>query len=178
MGSMRRILCAVVFLVAGCSPSALTQVVDPAKVTAPPAPVSTSSVVASPTALPTPSVLALSEAYLVVANKYNHGRDVQLSYSTAGWKLSTYREWCGEWVRITDAFVAGMSKIPFTTAAMKRDAAALIKESKQEAAAFRKCTVAKTLATVKKSAATVDRLTPSGTAAAQRLREDLGLPTR
>lgn len=175
---MRRIVVAVAFLVAACSPSALTQVVDPARVTAPPVAGPTSSVVASPTALPTPSVLALAEAYLVVANKYNHARDIQLSYSTAGWKLSTYREWCAEWVRITDAFVAGMSKIAFTSAAMKRDATALIKELKQESAAFKKCTVAKTLATVKKSAATVDRLTPSGTAAAQRLREDLGLPTK
>jgi hypothetical protein len=179
---MKALVLAMAVLAAACAPSPLSQVdiqgVATASPSPSPSPGPSGSGVASPAPAPTMSVLALGEAYLVVADRYNHAREFLLVAPATRWGLADFRSWCAEFQRVTDAFVAGMTKIPFTSAAMKKDAAALIKESKLEIQAFKRCTAAKSIATVKKSAATVDRLTPSGTAASQRLRLDLGLPTR
>lgn len=176
---MTRLILAVVFLVTACAPSALTVGVAPAGTgAATPSASPTSSVPSSPKPKPTPSVLALAEAYLVVADTYNRARTRLVNVNTRNWKLANFRAWCGDLVRITDAFVTGMTKIPFSSAAMKKDAAALIAEAKLEVKAFKRCAVAKSMTTVRKSAETADALTPKGTAAAQRLRRDLGLPTR
>lgn len=174
---MTRFLLAIVFLAAACSPSAFTQGLPGTVAATPHSSLSAPTVTTTATPKPTPSVLALGEAYLVVADQYNHGRDRIWSDANSTWTLANLRYACAGLVVTTDEYVAGLSKIPFTTAAMKKDAAALVKEAKLESQAFRSCAKAKSMTTARRGIARVDALTPSGTVAAKQLRKDLGLST-
>ena len=173
---MKRFALMVVVLAAACSPSALSQIAGTSTAAVTPSPSPSAFGSMSPAPKPTPTVQALGEAYLVVADKYNHSRDRLVMTVTYG-QLAEIRVVCSLLAGTTDEYVAGLTKIPFTTAKMKKDAAALAKEAKLEAKAFRRCAAAKTMTTLRKNLLEVDRLTPSGTVAAKKLRGDLGLST-
>jgi hypothetical protein len=167
---------AALFLAAGCTSSPFSQIVGPgAAGSFAPAP---TDVATSPRPKPTPTVLSLGEAYIVVADAYNHARARLLSMPGRSWTLADFKIWCGDLAGMTDEYVVGIGKIPFTATEMKKHALALAKESNLESKAFKRCAAAKSMATVKRNLGTVDSLTPSGVAAAQKLRLDLGLSTR
>lgn len=162
----------------GCATSPLTLSVAP---TSPPVATPTpGNTVATPSPIPTPTLLALGEAYLVLATEANRWRerlDVAVVIGVYQRTLESWHRVCRVLVDTDQRFIDGVAAIPFTTP-FKTLARDLIAKRRVVAALDTKCLKAKTRASAEKFFLQI--VTADGPAgrASEKLRLALGLATQ
>lgn len=159
------LLCLVAAMATACSPGA--RYVPP----------SSPRVVASPSALPTPTWKVLSEAYFVAADRA--GRDFNNLYVQQRQFADTVEAqhlWCDSLAAIDTEFTERVGRIPWTDD-YRTQADAVLEKTAAVLALLDKCTKAKSLKTIHALEAKVEEAYTERRKASERLRKDLHLST-
>jgi hypothetical protein len=151
-------------------PSATLATVSP-----PPAPSPTGAVAGETAPAPTPSLLQVGEAYLVVWNKYDHVVD-QINSRHLRRTVSDYRAWCRETDAAVLEYVDGLESIAFGPDQVNA-ASYLVARAQKYASRLKQCAGYTSLAKIQKLEPLIEksgRFQANGETA---LRKALNLPT-